>query len=106
MPEPGGCTDGLRGRLSRPSVQTPCLRLPRWLPLQGTRATAILFVLGDTQAPALPATQVRVHSAAAGSLTSTYGWSASCTSTQLCAHDRGSQETAGRIAKVQHKGPP
>lgn len=53
-PEPGGCTDGLRGRLARPSVQTPCLRLPRWLPLRGTRAAAVLFVLGDTQAPRTP----------------------------------------------------
>lgn len=72
-PEPGGCTDGLRGRLSSPSVQTPRLRLPRWLPLRGTRATAILLVLGDTQSPTLPATQARVHSAMVGSLPAPMG---------------------------------
>lgn len=58
--------------MSRPSVQTPRLRLPRWLLLQGTLAAAILFVLGDTQDPTLPAKQARVDSVTVSGLASIY----------------------------------
>lgn len=88
-PQPGGCADGLRkGLLAQAFRPNACFRLPRWLLLQGTLATAVLFVLGDTQDPTLPAQRARVDSVTESSLTSIYGGPgtgrASCTRTQHC----------------------